>query len=205
MYLDEYRYNFNPKPNPLDRALEAAREAVSLDLTNQNARHALANVYFFRRELDAFQAEAERTIALNPNNARVLAVLGNLFFNLGDKRGIALVEKAATLDPFHPTWLHYAFAENYFDRGEYKAALAEARKVDVPGDFWHQVNLAAIYAELGRESEARSAVKELRSLYPDFTIEAYIKEERKWNVPDGRIQRRAAALRKAGLPEGAEE
>jgi tetratricopeptide (TPR) repeat protein len=200
-YLDEYRANYNPRPKALDRALEAARRAVSLDPTSQNAHYALAFVYFFRKELDAFRAEAERTIALNPNNASVLAGLGLLLHNTGDERGVVLARKGEALDPFHPTWFHHAMAQYHFDRGEYEEALVEALKADIPGDFWEPLFLAVIYAELGKEIEARSAVEELLRLYPGFTVEKYIEEERKWNRPDAAIAHWASALRKAGLPE----
>ena len=75
------------------------------------------------------------------------------------------------------------------------------RKVDVPIDFWHHVCFAVIYAELGRQRTASSALEELLKPRPGFTVEKYIEEERKWNRPDAAIDRWAAALRKAGLPE----
>ena len=75
------------------------------------------------------------------------------------------------LDPFHPTWFYFPIADHHFERGEYEEALAAARKIDIPGFFWTQIYLAAIYAELGRQSEARSALEELLRLYPGFTIE----------------------------------
>jgi Tfp pilus assembly protein PilF len=94
IYLDEDRVQYNPRPNPLDRALDAAQQAVALDPTSQLAHQALAGVYFHRHELDAFFAEAERAIAINPNHAMVLAVFGLRFTYAGDERGIALIEKA---------------------------------------------------------------------------------------------------------------
>jgi hypothetical protein len=60
--------------------------------------------------------------------------------------------------------------------------------------------LAAVYGELGRQSEARSALEELLRLYPGFTTEKLIEELQKWNYGDDRIRRWVAALRKAGLP-----
>ena len=74
MYLDEYRFNYNPRPNSLVRALEAAQRAVDSDPTHQKAHEALATSYFYRHELDAFLAEADRAIALNPNNAGTAAI-----------------------------------------------------------------------------------------------------------------------------------
>ena len=70
--------------------------------------------------------------------------------------------------------------------------------------FYPHVYLAAIYAELGRESEAQSALEELLKVYPDFTIEKLIHDRRKYNASDDSIRLWVAALRKAGLPEGTE-
>jgi hypothetical protein len=85
------------------------------------------------------------------------------------------------------------------------ASWLSDHEVNIPGYFWPQIHLAAIYAELGRQSEARSALEKLLGLYPGFSIEKYIEEERKWNTSDGMIRRRVTALRKAGLPEESEK
>ena len=86
-------------------------------------------------------------------------------------------------------------------RKDSTSALAEARKINLPSSWLTHIWLAVIYAELDREIEARSHLGELLRLRPDFTIEVWTSEARKWNVPDHRIRRAAAALRKAGLPE----
>jgi len=201
IYLAEYMFNLNPRPDPLDRALEAARRAVALDSMNEGARAVLAHVYFHRRDLDAFFVEAERAIGLNPNNASISAEMGQYLHIAGDERGIDLVKRAMKLDPFHPTWFNFPIALHHFDRGEYKKALAATRKADMPAFYGFQAYLAGIYAELGRQSEARSALEELLRLYPGFTTGTLIEELGKWNYSDDRIHRWAAALRKAGLPE----
>jgi adenylate cyclase len=201
IYVDEYRHNYNPRPDPLDRALEAARQAVAADPTSQGAHNALAAVYFYRRELDAFFAEAERVIALNPNNAMFLAALGEMLHYARDERGIALLSRATKLDPFHPTWLHLPIAVDHLGRGELEEALGAALKVDMPGFAPPRLLLAVIYAELERPSEARSAVEELLRLRPGYTAEDAIDLLRKNNFSDDSIHRAAAALRKAGLPE----
>jgi tetratricopeptide (TPR) repeat protein len=84
IYRDEHRFNFNPRPDPLDRALDAARRAVDLDPSSQVAHHTLAEIYFYRHELDGFFVEAERTVALNPNDALTLAGLGDKLHYAGE-------------------------------------------------------------------------------------------------------------------------
>jgi tetratricopeptide (TPR) repeat protein len=174
---------------------------VASDYTSQLSHTALAEVHFFQHELDAFLPEAERAIALNPSNADVLGTLGQRFYFAGNEQGIAFVRKAMKLDPFHPPWFYFTIADRHFDKGEYEEALAEAQKINIPGFFWVPVFLAAIYAELGRESEARSALEDLFRLYPGFATRNLIEEWRKWNRPDDTVRRWVAALRKAGLKE----
>ena len=67
--------------------------------------------------------------------------------------------------------------------------------------FRSQLYLAAIYGELGRQSEARSAVDQLLRLWPRVTTEKWAEEMRKSNYRDDTIRHWVAALRKAGLPE----
>jgi adenylate cyclase len=181
--------------------LEAAQQAVALDPTSQLARHALALVHFHRQELDAFRAEAESAIALNPNHAFTLGSLGQHIYFSGGEQGIAFLKKAMKLDPFLPPTITMAIASHHFEQGEYEEALAAARKASIPGLSMSQTQLAAIYAELGRQTEARCAVEELLKLNPGFTIGKYIERSRKWNASDDRVRHWVAALRKAGLPE----
>jgi TolB-like protein len=201
IYLDEDLLVHNPRPNPLDRALDAAQRAVALDSTSQYAHAVLAIAHFHRQELDAFFAEAEHAIALNPNDSLVLASMGTRFQLAGDQRGMALVEKALKLDPFLPRFFNLPIAEYHFERGEYEKALAAARKINLPGFYPAQIDLAAIYAELGREREARVTVEELLRFHPGFTIQTVIEKSRKVNISDERIRPWVTALRKAGLPE----
>ena len=68
---------FNPQPNSLDRALYAAERAVGLDPANQLAHYALAVAHYFRGDLGAFRAAAERALALNTRDGNAMAFLGS--------------------------------------------------------------------------------------------------------------------------------
>jgi hypothetical protein len=59
----------------------------------------------------------------------------------------------------------------------------------------------SVYAELGRLDEARSAVAELLSIYPGFTLQTAAEEFEKFSASDELLERRVDALRKAGVPE----
>ena len=75
LYLDEDRHGFNARPEPLPRALDAARRAIGIDPTSANAHRALAEVHFFRGDRDGFQPAADRAIALNRRDGATVAML----------------------------------------------------------------------------------------------------------------------------------
>ena len=76
MYTIEFVDGFNTGPNPLDRALAAAQRAVNLGPALALGHYALAFVYFSRKEMVPFRAEAEKTLALNPMDGSVMGIRG---------------------------------------------------------------------------------------------------------------------------------
>jgi len=198
-YLDEFRYGLNIRPRPLERALEAAQRAVQLDGDDELAHRILANVYFNLHKIDRFRSEGERAIALNPNNASVLADIGSSLVNIGEfERGSAMVRKAAALNPNHPGWYNFPLTIAEYQKQNYDAALSYALKINMPDFYWTQVQLAAAYGQLGKNDEGRESIGKLLTLYPDFAENAWA-EYRKFNAPDELIRNSLDGLRKAGL------
>ena len=77
MYFEEHKYGYNLRPGPVERALAATQKALALDPRNQHANYVYALILYAReRSFDPFYDAADRAIALNPNNAFVLADLG---------------------------------------------------------------------------------------------------------------------------------
>jgi adenylate cyclase len=183
----------------LARALDYSRRALELDPTSQMARQQLAYAHFYRGEKALFLTEAERAIALNPNNAVSLAGLGSMLRLAGQpERGVALVRKAIALNPNHPGWYHFALFGYHYDRREYAAALAEALKVNIPGFWANHMALAQAYAQLGRLDEARAAGAKLLELNPEFPHKAR-QEFAKFFFTEEHVEHALAGLRKAGI------
>ena len=203
-YLNEHVSGFNPRPDSLARAQDAAQHAIDLEPNSQRAHAALANVAFFRRDMDAFYPTAERAVALNPNYENTLYEMGTLivYSNWTNperrERGLALVKKAMALNPSHPGWYRFPGAWVHWWKGEYGEALAEAKKINMPDYVWTHELLAVSYAGLGRKDEAATAVANVLRLRPDMPV-AIRAEWRKWNVPEEVIDRAIADLRRAGM------
>ena len=162
LYQDEYAHGFNPRPAPLDRALDAAQRAVDLAPSNHIAHFALAYVLFFRRESQAFRRAAERAIALNPMDGNTIATAGFLTAYAGDwARGIPLVERGIALNPHHPGWFWLPLFYDAYRRRDYAAALDAAVKVNMPGYFFAHAVRVAVHGQLGDAAAARDALGRL--------------------------------------------
>jgi adenylate cyclase len=198
-YLDEYRVGFNPRPEPLDRALKAARRATELDPAGHHSQHALAQVHFYRREREAFLLAAQKAVRLNPNDCTVVAMMGLLTAYAGEwEAGIALLEKAMALNPYHPGWYYLPLAFHRYRERDYEGALKEALKVDMPGYWPNHMTLAAVYGQLGRWEEAGAALERVLQLFPSFEERAR-EELGKWLFEKEVLEHMLEGLEKAGL------
>ena len=138
IYKEEFTHRFNVLPDPLGRALSAARRAVEGAPSNHLAYHALASTEFFRKELDAFRVATDRAVALNPMDGFTLAYLGFLTAYAGDwEHGGAMSAKARSLNPHHPGWYWFVPCFDAYRRGQYRTSLEFAHKVNMPGVLAH--------------------------------------------------------------------
>jgi serine/threonine protein kinase/tetratricopeptide (TPR) repeat protein len=198
LFREEYNHGFNVRPDPLERALAAARRATEAAPSNHLAHHALASVLFFMRELQGFHSAAQRAITLNPMDGFTYAYLGMLTAYAGDwERGCVLSERARNLNPHHPGWYWFAPLFDAYRKGDYRGALEFSQKVNMPG-FWRtNLALAAINGQLGELAAARKAGRALLAVRPDFATAAR-DECAKWWEPE-LVEKLLDGLRKAGL------
>jgi len=206
LYVHEFAFGFNRRPEPLERALNAAQRSVDLDPTGQHARNVIAQVFFFRRNVRDFRTAAEHAIALNPRDTDTLGVMGNLFADSGDfERGPSLARRAMELNPHAPEWHRFALVCERFHREDYEGALDQIARVNMPGFFWKPLWAAACCGLLERQAEGAAAVAELRRLDPDIPrhVRPFVEN---WLYASGLGERLLDGLRKAGLdvPETAE-
>jgi adenylate cyclase len=197
VYLDEFRFGWNPRPNPLDRALKAASRAVELEPNNGFAHWRLAKIYFFRKEMDGFDAEMQRALTLNPNHAETLADVAthSSVLNRHDEAYL-YAQRAAQLEP-NLTWNYATYARYFYSKGRYREALAWAKRVNSPNFYWTHFWLAVSYAQLGDLEAARKEGAEVVRLKPDF---AWMDEVKVWNVPESFAAHVADGAEKSGIP-----
>ena len=198
---EAYSAGFNFLPESLEIVARFASEAVAADPMNQNAQLALARTYFFQHDLASFESRVDQVLALNPNNAQVLASLGlHLSVSGRWEPGLKLLERAIELNPNHPGWYVSPVTLFQITQGDYQSALYSAQRVQaiMPDFFGTHQNLAIIYGHLGRNDDAKAAVDRLLELapgYPSFARSFW----KNWNNPPDLMERSAEGLSKAGL------
>jgi len=136
----------------------------------------LGRIYENLGQLDAAIVEAERAIALNPNDAGSYAVRGViLVFSGHPKEAIGSFEIAMRLNPSMASSESYPVGWAYYMERRYEDAVT-ALKAGLrasPSDYWNHAGLAASYAQLGRTDEAAHAAEEVRRLWPFFDVDNF--------------------------------
>ena len=198
LYSDEYAIGFNPQPDPLGRALDAARRSVDAAPSNHRAHFALAYALFFHKEFQAFRNAAERALALNPLDGSTTEFLGLCMAYAGDwERGCALAERAMQLNPNHPGKYWYPATFNAYRKGDYCGALNLALKINMPGVFYTPLALAVANGQLGKRDASSKALRDLLILQPDYAATAR-EDLGKW-FDQELVDHLIDGLRKAGL------
>ena len=177
IYSAEHWLGFNPLPDPLGRALRAARRAIELDPGHQQGWQRLAMTAGCLKDEHGLAEAAERAIAVNPRNANTLARIGGLLTYAGEyDRGCQLTERAMALNPAHPGWYHFAFFNRHFARREFAEALKAARRVNVPDLVRMHFAIAAAAGHLGLAREGAAAVQTMVERMPELADEATLRE-----------------------------
>ena len=198
--IDWFNHWWEPSAPPLDRALEYATKAVSLDNTDSKAQLNLGHVFEARREHEEAKVHLERALALNPNDADGFAYMG-VYLDTTGKPGEAIdcYLRAMRLNPYYPAWYLWKLGDAYYSAGQYEKALTPLKEAlnRNPKLKRAHLTLAVTYVQLDRIEEAGRQVEDLLSDHPDTSI----KQELQWEFATVGREQWIGALRKAGLPE----
>ncbi|MCC8981827.1 hypothetical protein [Bradyrhizobium acaciae] len=112
-----------------EEIVRTAARAVELAPDDAYVRRAYALAISTKCQLDLYRQEARKAIALNPNDARSLGVLGNQLAFMGDwDEGAAMAEKGIRLaGPSASFAWWYAPAKRHWWRGEYEQSVKDFR------------------------------------------------------------------------------
>lgn len=184
----------------IDEALIVGREAVRMDRRDTIVLYCYGAVLVYAGRRDDGMRYLERALAINPNDAQTLAFLGTILMRKGDSDdGIAMVEDAMKLSPFDPRlylWNLY-LSMGHLGKDDPEKALNYGRKALQlhPGFAMGWLVVAVTSAAMGNDAEALNAVEELKSLDPDYSIEAQIEAMTSGNDAPTRMTKYYAMLK----------
>lgn len=172
IYIDEYRFEFNPMPEAgpaLERALEAARHAVRLDPANARAYQALMTALFYDGKIEDSLKVGQEGVALNPNDTELLGELGVRLGQAGYwERGDVLLQQAIDRNPSLATLYNIGLAQSAYMRGDTKRAVHLIKIADMRQFPFYYILAALIYADANMEQEAASARQRFMARWPHF-------------------------------------
>ena len=158
----------------LETALDNARRAIALDRQSAMAHMAHGRVLLAMAQRDEAIAAMEHALRLNPSMALAYFGLGMAQnFAARPDEAIVNLEKAIALSPRDPVSFAFYTVRGFasLQQGDIETALDYARRAvreNTPYALPSAL-LAACLGLLGREAEAREAVREVFARDPDFT------------------------------------
>jgi adenylate cyclase len=186
-------------PVPPHEILEQATKAVQLDPADARARMVLAAAYFFDKQFDRFEHEAQQAMALAPYDAEMLAILACMIAARDRQRGMALATKANALNPDAAWgWYHSTMYTAYYLNGDYEHALELARQNPDQSTSVFMENIP-IYGQLGRKQEALEEWRKLLKEEPGTSAESFENWWRMWNLSEEDVARLMDGVYKSGV------
>ena len=198
-----YRRDWTDTPlETLDRALQLAKQAVSLDDSTPQTWWALGFVQMQYKNYAEAEQAALQSIEVAPNYADGYGLLGIINSYRGQpEQAIGFNDKGIALNPFYSHEYLVTYGLAYYTLGQYAKAievLEEARSRN-PNHITIKLMLCASYVRSGRQEEAEWVALELQSRNPPVNITSTAR-----TIPMGRSDIKLgllADLRRAGLPD----
>ena len=192
------------------RAEKASDTAWGLQPENSSVHYVKGYLYMTKQQWGPSITEFETATALDPNNAKAYAdgSFDKLFLGRAED-SFAGVETALRLSPRDPElpWWQFYMCVFHAQLAQWEQAIPWCSKsaAGQPEVFYPLADLAAAYAWLGRDKEAKDAAVQLQKVYPGFTVQTWAGIHRHFGGDptfNARFQLTVEGLRKAGVPEG---
>jgi len=195
----DWRYSWSTSPEKsLDAAVDLARRAVQLDRLDARGFAELGFANLYKKLHDESLAEYARAMALNPNDADIIAEYADALVYAGQPtKSIELLEQAMRLNPYYPDWYLWYLADAYITMRRHSDVIATVQRMQNPDEGRRM--LAASFAHLGMMDEARAEAEAVLRLHPNFTIGRW-RQRPPYRDPEV-LEHFVEGMRMAGLPD----
>ena len=195
------RYGFTENPqNTRERALKLAQNTVKLNESSAQAHTILARTYYELKQFSKSISAYKKAIELEPNNPRGYHVGWALCYSGRPQEAIPYFNAGIRLNP--KDWIpRLGFATVNIYSGKYESAIPHLKEaLEINSNYFRlHLDLAACYAALGRDNEAKAEAQYVIKAAPDFSVETYIERLPVKNPEE--IKLYIDALRKIPFPD----
>jgi tetratricopeptide (TPR) repeat protein len=202
MYIDEYRYGYTTTwsvPAPIGMAEQLALQARRLDPISERADEALGYVAWFRHDIGKAAGLFEQALARNPNNSDLWLELGTVYCLTGNwAKGLPLVKEGVARNPAGADIFRLVLVLDAYMRNDYRAALDELARINMPDFVLVNMMLAATYGQTGQKMDAQREVQTIERIVPDFGNRVGAELDKRNMYPEMKVKI-LDGLRKAGL------
>ena len=196
------------------REVETAEKALSLDVNNITCQWNMCELQMewtnrafgelrplsdVSARLEQADLHHQKAFSLNPNDPRIVAQRGELLTWQGNPiEGADWARQAMRLDPYEAPGRAHLLGRALYVARDYAAAIEAFEQIRV-WRYGHHAEIAACYAQLESNEQARSHTREVLRLKPDFCIADFLQRLPFKESKDHEHHREG--LCKAGLPE----
>ena len=202
--LREYLYGIGARPGdapPLERGLIAARRGVELNPESSRAYEMVFVILFSRHEFAAAFEAADKAVALNRYDMRLLGAYGARLISSDDiEKGLALLRQAGNEGTVRPPFEEFFLFLGEYLRGDMSDAVFHADQISNDSFQLGLIARALAAAARGNGGAARAALARLVALNPAWRDDPRGTLERFFVAPVI-VERLAGDLAAAGLPE----
>jgi tetratricopeptide (TPR) repeat protein len=168
-------------------------------LAHEVATEAYINV----GDYDGAIAEAEKAIHLDYNDPNANFAMGQALVAAGrHSEAVNSFKKAMRLDPGYQDTLEYGLGKAYFFMSQFEQSMVSFERAykSNPNNVTPLWYLPAVYAHLGRQQEAETALAKLKEINPQYSKLYYLRLGLAGMFKDPEdLKRLADGLRKAGM------
>jgi adenylate cyclase len=165
---------FHPGTSDLEGVAQLARRALALDPADGWSHLVMGQVALYQRQLDIAEVHHKKALALNPFDARIMALRSPLATYLGKpEEGRRWIEEAMRLDPHHPAWYATNLGLACYCARDYGEGVAAYASVPEP-QAGVLAGLVACRAQLGDSDGAALARMALLARKPEFSSRIFI-------------------------------
>lgn len=183
LHGNRYMLDFPDAKKSFELLAELSEKASKLSPNSSIVKIVKVFKYFVYNEKERFLQLAESCITQNGNSS-LRSGSPAFYLSLYGKweQGKELLDEIMHRNIAYPLYFHGATMLYYYREKEYRKALIEAKKYDMP-IFWAPMLRAAALGQLNRLEEAKKNIEYLKELKPDFEgkardlISRYVKEE----------------------------